>query len=123
MIAAIQNVSPEEKARSQQRVSELQTEMKKLQEKMQNFASLSKQDQQDLVARIQAISKEMAEAMTPKGVAEAQREMGQKQAEFGCGNISFQLKGSALEGNMLCGEKVGSRGQLKLQGTTKFVGP
>jgi hypothetical protein len=49
--------------------------------------------------------------------------MAEKQAEFGCRNLSFELKGGALEGDMVCGEKIGSRGQLRLHGTTKFVGP
>jgi hypothetical protein len=123
MLTAMQNVSPEEEERSQQRVKELQAEMTQLQKKMQNFASLSKQDQQKLMARVQEISKEMAAAVTPKGVAEAEHEMAEKQAEFGCRNLSFELKGGALEGDMVCGEKIGSRGQLRLHGTTKFVGP
>jgi hypothetical protein len=57
-------------------------------------------------------------------LAEAQSGVtARKEAEFGCHNIFFKLKGSALEGNLACGEKVGARGQLNIQGTTKFVGP
>lgn len=122
MLTAMQNVSPEEQKRSEQRVKELQAQMADLQKKMQNFANLSAKDQKDLMARLQEVSKQMAEALTPKGVADAQHEMEQKKAEFGCYGISFHLKGNALEGNMSCGEKVGTHGQLKLQGTTKFVG-
>jgi hypothetical protein len=100
-----------------------QDEMAQLQKKMQNFASLSEQERDKLMARIQEVAKEQSDALS-KRLAEAQSGVtAQKEAEFGCGNISFQLKGSALEGNMVCGEKVGSHGQLKLQGTTKFVGP
>lgn len=122
LLTALQNVSPEEKAQSDKRVKELQAQMAELQKKMRNFASLSKQEQDDLVAKMTEIGKEMAQAMTPKGVAAAQQEIAEKQAEFGCRAINFGLKGGALQGNMACGEKVGKEGQLQLQGTTKFVG-
>jgi len=122
MLMAMQNVSPDEQKRTDQRVKELQAQMDGLQKKMQNFASLSAKEQKDLMAQIQEISKQMVEAMTPKGVAEAQKEMEQSKAEFGCHSIDFHLKGGGLEGNLSCGEKVGNHGQLKLQGTSKFVG-
>ncbi|MGD0695935.1 MAG: hypothetical protein ABSB82_13885 [Terriglobia bacterium] len=122
MLTAMQNVSPDEQKRSEQRVKELQAQMAEEQNKMQNFASLSAAEQKKIMDRLQEIGKQMAEALTPKGVAEAQKAMEQNKAEFGCHNINFALKGNALEGNMSCGEKVGNHGQLKLQGTSKFVG-
>jgi len=122
LMTAMQNVSPEEKKRSEQRVKELQAQMEVEQKKMQNFANLSAAEQKKIMDRLQEIGKQMAEALTPKGVAAAQKEMEQNKAEFGCHNINFALKGNALEGNMSCGEKVGNHGQLKLQGTSKFVG-
>ena len=122
MLTAMQNVSPDEQKRTDQRVKDLQAQMAEEQKKMQNFASLSAAEQKKIMDRLQEIGKQMAEAMTPKGVAAAQKEMEQNKAEFGCHSLNFHLKGTALEGNMSCGEKVGNHGQLKLQGTTKFVG-
>jgi hypothetical protein len=100
-----------------------EAEMAELQKKLMNFASLSEQERNKLMARMQELAKEQSGAVS-KQLAEAQSGVAaQKEAEFGCHNIGFRLNGSALEGNMACGEKVGSRGQLNLQGTTKFVGP
>jgi hypothetical protein len=100
-----------------------QDEMAQLQKKMMNYASLSKQEQDKVMARYQELVKEQSDALS-KRLAEAQSGVtAQKEAEFGCHNIYFKLKGSALEGNLACGEKVGARGQLNIQGTTKLVGP
>jgi len=122
MLSALQNQSPEEKEQSDKRVKELQAQMAQLQDKMKNFASLSPKEQQDLMAKVGDISKQMAEAMMPKGLAQAQHEGEEQKAEFGCHSMSFHLKGNALEGSMSCGKKVGSEGELKLQGTTKLAG-
>jgi len=122
MLSAMQNVSQSERAQSDKRVKEIQAQMEAEQKKMANFASLSQAEQQKIITRLGELGKQLADAMTPKGVAEAQKAAEQNKSEFGCHYMDFHLNGTGLAGVMRCGEKVGNHGELNLQGTSKFVG-
>ncbi len=122
LLTRMETVSPQEQQQSRQRVKQLEAEMAKLQEKMKDFVKLSAAEQKELTARLQEVATQMAQAMMPKGVAEAVQEMERKKQEFGCRAMDFWLKAGAVEGNLSCGEKVGRAGQLDLKGTMKFLG-
>jgi len=117
------NRSPAEEQQSQAAVKQAEAEMAQVQQQMQNFAKMSPQDQKALMARLQEASKKMTDAMTPKSVADAQQEMEKNKQAFGCAGMSLSPKGAAIQGTMACGEKVGQRGQLKLTGSVKYLGP
>ena len=122
-VQGMMNRSPAEQQQSQAAVKQAQAEMAQVQQQMQNFTKLSPDEQKALMARLQAASKKMADAMTPKATAEAQQEMEKNKQEFGCAGMSLSPKGAGLQGTMACGEKVGQRGQLKLTGNVKYLGP
>ena len=122
-VQGMMNRSPAEQQQSQAAVKQAQAEMGDLQKQMQNYTKLSPQEQKALMARMQEVSKKMANAMTPKAVAEAQQEIEKNKQGFGCTGMSLSPKGAVLQGTMACGEKVGQRGQLKLTGSVKYLGP
>ncbi len=107
-----------------------QAEMKRLQEKMMNPAKLSEKEYQQVMERYQQLlmrsmqeqQAKLAKLQDPKYV----QEMEKRRKEFGCRVMNFWFKADALEGNILCGEKVGksgSLGRLELKGTMKLAGP
>jgi len=122
-VQGMMNRSPAEQQQSQAAVKQAQAEMAQLQQQMQNYTKLSPDEQKALMARMQEVSKKMTAAMTPKSTAEAQQEMEKNKQEFGCTGMSLSPKGAVLQGTMACGEKVGQRGQLKLTGGVKYLGP
>jgi hypothetical protein len=122
-VQGMMNRSPAEQQQSQAAVKQAQAEMAQLQQQMQNYTKLSPDEQKALMARMQEVSKKMAAAMTPKASAEAQQELEKNKQEFGCAGMSLSPKGAVLQGTMACGEKVGQRGQLKLTGSVKYLGP
>lgn len=119
-VQGFMNRSPAEEQQSQAAVKQAQADMADLQKQMQNYAKMSADEQKALMARLQAAGKRMAEAMTPKAVAEAQQQMDKNKQEFGCTGMFLSPKGTALQGNMACGEKVG---RLKLTGSVKYLSP
>ena len=120
---AYMNRSGPDQQQSQTRVKQLQDEMAQLTAKMKDYAKLSPSEQKTLMARMQEISNEMKDAMTPKAVAEAQQQIEKNQQEFGCAGMSLMLRNGALTGTVACGQNVGKQGRLSLTGNVKYLGP
>jgi hypothetical protein len=64
---------------------------------------------------------EMQEKMTqPGNMMQARQQQQQRDAEFGCKSMNFNANADSVEGQISCGQKVGT---IKIKGTRRFVGP
>jgi hypothetical protein len=58
--------------------------------------------------------------MDPANAMKAQQQQQQKDAEFGCKNMHFNDSADSVEGQISCGQKVGT---ISIKGSRRFVGP
>ncbi len=72
----------------------------------------------------EALAQKMSEAqeqmMDPVNMMKAAQQQQQKDAEFGCKNIRFSDSVDSVEGQISCGQKVGT---ISIKGARRFVGP
>lgn len=70
------------------------------------------------------LAQRMADAqqqmMNPANAMKAQQEQQQKDAEFGCKNMHFNDGADSVDGQISCGQKVGT---ISIKGARRFVGP
>lgn len=100
-----------------------EAEVQKLIEKMTK-GQLSPKEMEQVSQRLAELSEKMmqeqqatiAKITSPDYAKELER----KQQEFGCYYLNARLTPAGVEGDVTCGEKVGT---VKLKGTMKFVGP
>lgn len=72
-------------------------------------------------ARLTQRMVEAQQQMTdPANAMKAQQQQQQKDAEFGCKNMHFSDSADSVEGQISCGQKVGT---IAIKGTRRFVGP
>jgi hypothetical protein len=100
-----------------------QADLQKMAQRLSD-PSLSAQERAQLMQRLSEASQQMMQqqqgAIQKMSDPNYLQEQQQKQAEFGCQNMNFNLKAGVAEGQIACGQKVG---RLPVKGTMRFVGP
>lgn len=97
-------------------------EMSKLYQRIAD-PKLSEAEREKAMNQLQALSEKMVKQQQAL-IAKMQspnyaKEQEQKRAEFGCQSLQFRVQPQGAEGDVVCGQKVGT---LKLKGTMKFAG-
>lgn len=83
--------------------------------------STSQEERQKLMERLAEAQQAMMSNMTdPKVMQQQQQEQQKKDAEFGCKNMQFSDAADSVQGQISCGQKVGT---ISIKGTRRFVGP
>ncbi|RPI22600.1 MAG: hypothetical protein EHM61_21900 [Acidobacteria bacterium] len=97
-----------------------QAQMTELAKKLYN-PNLSDAERDKLMAQLQTLQEKMVAQMSDMNAMQRKaKEAEQRKKEFGCRGIELQiLPGSAVQGEMSCGELVGH--DIKLTGTMKLV--
>jgi hypothetical protein len=85
---------------------------------------ISDAEREKLTARISQLTQQMIQQQSA-GLQQMQdpnyaKNLQEKRAEFGCEEIQFQMNGTAAEGSVTCGEKVGT---LQFKGVMRYLGP
>ena len=93
--------------------------MKKLSDPNLNPEERDRLTQQMMEAQVKAMEAQQ-KMMDPANMMKAQQQQQQKDAQFGCKNMHFNDGTDSVEGQISCGQKIGT---ISIKGTRRFVGP
>jgi hypothetical protein len=81
----------------------------------------SPEEREKLMQKVAEAQQAMVSKMSDmKAIQQQQQEQMRSEAEFGCKNMNFNDTVDSVEGQISCGQKVGT---IRIKGTRRFVGP
>jgi hypothetical protein len=83
--------------------------------------STSSEEREKLMQKVSEAQQAMISKMSDqKAMMQQQQEQGKKDAEFGCKNMNFNASADAVDGQISCGQNVGT---IRIKGVRRYAGP